>query len=200
MQSHNQGERIVVKVGGSLYGLADLGARLRNWLASKDFEAVLIVPGGGALADAVRSLDTNHNLGEEAVHWLALRALTVAAHFLAALLPDARLVDHPDEWRCGELAVLDPFAFARRDQGKMGELPHCWSVTSDSIAAHVAHVATAKRLVLLKSVTIPVGMDWKEAARRGWVDAYFADAVGAGLAVETINLRNYQPEAQARAG
>jgi aspartokinase-like uncharacterized kinase len=188
MRAEHESPLIVVKVGGSLYPLPDLAARLRRYLASLETSSILLVPGGGALADAVRSLDGNHDLGEEKAHWLALRALTVAAHFLSALLPDSAIVDHPQQWEHGDLAVLDPYAFARRDQGKMGELPHCWSVTSDSIAARAAHVARAKHSVLLKSVTIPAGMDWRDAARNGWVDDYFAEAVGE-LEVKTVNLR-----------
>ncbi len=182
-------DRLVAKVGGSLYDLPDLGDRLRRWLGSLDTTSVLLVPGGGALADAIRQLDAVHRLGEEAGHWLALHTLAVAARFLLRLLPEAILVGHPDEWPGDRLAVLDPYAFALADEGKPGALPFSWSVTSDSIAARAARVAGVRRLVLLKSVDIPPGTDWREAAARGWVDAYFAEAVGEELAVTAVNLR-----------
>jgi aspartokinase-like uncharacterized kinase len=181
--------KVVVKVGGSLYDLPDLESRLRRFLASLETKTVLLVPGGGALADAVRKLDGNHFLGEEVAHWLGLRALNVAAHFLSVLLRGSRIVEHPKQWKHGSLTVLDPYAFARLDRGRAGELPHCWSVTSDSIAARAARVAGAQRLILLKSVTIPPGMDWREVAQRGWVDAYFAEAIG-GLMIGAGNLRD----------
>jgi hypothetical protein len=38
-------------------------------------------------------------------------------------------------------------------------------------------------------VDIPPGADWREAAARGWVDGYFAEAVGHDLAVTIVNLR-----------
>src|SRR5262249_50947889 len=81
--------KVVVKVGGSLYDLPGLGARLRAWLERLPSREVLLVPGGGPAADVVRDLDRLHRLGEEAAHWLALRALSVNARFLAALLPGA---------------------------------------------------------------------------------------------------------------
>ena len=183
--------KVVVKVGGSLYDLPDLESRLRRFLASLETKAVLLVPGGGALADAVRKLDCNHFLGEEVAHWLALRALTVAAHFVSALLPGPPIVEHPEQWKHGSLTVLDPYAFARLDQGRAGDLPHCWNVTSDSFAARAARLAGAQRLMLLKSVTIPPGLDWRAAASRGWVDAYFPEAVG-DLRVQSVNLRDFQ--------
>ena len=191
MPSADKSNCVIVKVGGSLYDLPDLRSRLGRFLASLESSSVLIVPGGGALADAVRNIDECQELGEEAAHWLALRTLTVAAHFVSALLPGSAIVDHPKEWQPGSLAVLDPYAFARCDQGRAGELPHCWSVTSDSIAARVAHVANVRRLVLLKSLKIPPGSAWTEAARRGWVDAHFPEAVG-NLRVQTVDLQALQ--------
>ena len=189
--SSNADRSLVVKVSGSLYDLPDLGARLRCWLAAQAARSVLLVPGGGALADAVRELDATHGLGEEAAHWLALRALTVAAQFLADLLPSSVIVSHPDEWRHDTVAVLDAHAFAVADEGRAGALPHGWAVTSDSVAARVAKVAQVRRLVLLKSVTIPKIVDWHEAAMRGWVDEFFAAAVIDELQVQTVNLRKY---------
>jgi aspartokinase-like uncharacterized kinase len=189
MPSDDNPSRVVVKVGGSLYDLPDLGSRLTRWLTSLKTSSVLIVPGGGALANVTRDLDARHRLGEEKAHWLALRELSVAAHFLAALLPESVIVDHPHQWERGTMAVLDPHAFACWDQGRAGELPHYWDVTSDSFAARAARVANVRRLVLLKSVTIPPGMAWDEAARRGWVDAYFWEAIEE-LGVETVNLRD----------
>jgi aspartokinase-like uncharacterized kinase len=179
---------LVVKVGGSLFDLPDLGPRLRGWLATRAASDVLLVPGGGAAADVVRDLDRCHALGEEKAHWLALRALTLTAHFLAELLPGASVLADPRE--TAGLAILDAHAFARADEGRPGCLPHSWDVTSDSVAARAAVVAGAGRLILLKSVTLPDGADWTEAARRGIVDPAFPGVVcRAGLLVEALNWR-----------
>src|SRR5262249_34902973 len=76
---------VVVKVGGSLYDWPDLAGRLQDWLGQPSERRVLLVPGGGVTADVVRDLDQRHALGEERAHWLALHALALNAHFLAAL-------------------------------------------------------------------------------------------------------------------
>ena len=76
----------VVKVGGSLYDLPDLGPRLRAWLKQAPAADFLIVPGGGPTADVIRDLDRIHRLGEEKAHSLALAALRLNAWFLATLL------------------------------------------------------------------------------------------------------------------
>jgi aspartokinase-like uncharacterized kinase len=190
MRSAETGSSIVVKVGGSLYDLPDLGSRLRRWLAAQGTDSMLMVPGGGALAEAVRELDSTHGLGAEIAHWLALRALTVNAHFLATLLPGALVVGHPEEWKRDTTAVLDSHAFAVADEGRAGALPHSWAVTSDSIAARVACVSGVRRLILLKSVVIPHDVDWREAARRGWVDEYFPLLVDGTLEVQPVNFKS----------
>jgi aspartokinase-like uncharacterized kinase len=174
----------VVKIGGSLYDLPDLGSRLGKWLASLGTREVLLVPGGGPAADVVRNLDQTHCLGEEAAHWLALQALSLNARFLATLLAadtNPAVIGDPKWchplWQGGRLPILDAHSFARMDEGRAGCLPHHWSVTSDSVAARVAVVAGADRIVLLKSITLPDGIGWTEAGRRGFVDAYFAAAL-----------------------
>ncbi|AMV29046.1 hypothetical protein VT84_31920 [Gemmata sp. SH-PL17] len=73
---------IVVKVGGSLFDSPALGPALRTFIESLKPADVLLVPGGGPVADAVRELDRTHKLGEEAAHWLALQALSVTKAFL----------------------------------------------------------------------------------------------------------------------
>jgi 5-(aminomethyl)-3-furanmethanol phosphate kinase len=175
----------VAKVGGSLYDLPDLRDRLQAWI-SGFAGRVLLVPGGGATADVVRHMDRVHRLGEEAGHWLALRTLTVNAHFLARLL-GTRVVGSPGD---ENVAVLDPHAYCLADEARAGALPHSWWATSDAVAARVAEVTPAD-LVLLKSANLPPGMSWSEAATAGLVDETFDSVVRrAGLRVTWVNLRS----------
>jgi aspartokinase-like uncharacterized kinase len=139
----------------------------------------MLVPGGGAVVDVVRELDRVHGLGEEVSHWLAVWALGVTAEFLThAVARDPRVT------------VLDCYQFVVEDESRPGALPHSWDVTSDSIAARAAVVYEAEHLVLLKSVDVPPGTRWDEAAARGWVDPHFPK-IAAELAclVEVVNFR-----------
>lgn len=187
---------MVAKVGGSLFDIPDLGARLERWLHGLPFRETVLIPGGGAAAEVVRQLDRCHALGEERSHWLALQALELNAHFLAAIVADSciarDLAECADVCSRGRIPILDPLAFARADEGRPGALPHSWSVSSDSVAARVAARSGAKWLVLLKSIAIPAGIDWAEAGRRGLVDPYFVEAIPAWLAVSAINFRTWQ--------
>jgi aspartokinase-like uncharacterized kinase len=186
----------VVKVGGSLYDLPDLGQRLQAWLAGRKDGTVLIVPGGGPAADVVRDLDRLHGLGEERAHWLALRALSLNAHFLASLLPGAWVAESECAWEnvrdSGRPAILDAYRFAQADEGRPGSLPHTWSATSDSLAARVAIVTGARSLVLLKSTPISPNSSWEEASRLALVDPLFARLVHAArdLQVSALDFRS----------
>jgi aspartokinase-like uncharacterized kinase len=183
-----------VKVGGSLRGWPGLGPRLRVWLAEEPAPRLLLVPGGGPATDVVRGYDGTHGLGEEVAHWLALRALALNAHALAKLVPGSEVVavDGPGVWQAGtwRVGVVDAFATLeadeRRDPGRA--LPHTWDAASDTVAARVARVAGATRLVLLKSADAP-SPDWAECARRGFVDPLFPGELPPGLDARAVNLR-----------
>ncbi len=179
----------VVKVGGSLFDLPDLGPRLRSWLGST---RTVLVPGGGPTAEAVRTLDTVHRLGEEAAHWLALQALSVNAHVLARLLPEAPVRSClPPAAEPGAWFILDALPFLQDDDRLPGHLPHTWEVTSDSLAVRVAIRAGATDLVLLKSVSWPAVDDWAAATRARIVDGFFVEALRSApeLRVQVVNFR-----------
>jgi hypothetical protein len=113
-------------------------------------------------------------------------------------VPGAIVVTGPlacaGHWSRGSIPVLDPLTFAAADELRYGRLPHSWEVTSDSIAARVAVVAEARRLILLKSSTCPEPMDWSKASRDGFVDVYFHRVIaGTTVQVEAVNLRAWQP-------
>jgi 5-(aminomethyl)-3-furanmethanol phosphate kinase len=177
----------LIKVGGSLFDLPDLSARLRNLIRGLSSSRIILFPGGGPSADVVRALDRIHKLGEASSHWLALRALSVNAYFLQALLPEFEVSRWPE---VGARSILDPFVFARADEQNVGHLPTTWQVTSDSLAARAAIVFGAREMVLLKSMPMNEDMTWFEAARVGLVDAYFPTVVGS-LQVRVVNVRAF---------
>ena len=52
----------------------------------------------------------------------------------------------------------------------------------------------ARRLILLKSVTVPAALSWEEAARQGVVDPYFPRVLrdAPQLEVRVVNFRAVQ--------
>lgn len=184
---------IVVKVGGSLLRWDGLKPRLSGFLDSIDRRHVLIA-GGGPVADAVRGLDAVHGLGEATSHRLALRAMDVTAHALAALVDRARVVEEmagiADAWSLGLRPVLAPRRFLEEvDEPGADPLPLTWATTSDSIAARVAAHLGAGRLVLLKSDSTGAKTR-REAAEMGHVDPVFPVASRGVGRVESVDLRD----------
>jgi len=83
----------VVKVGGSL--LADatqLDAVLDVLAAASRERRLLVVPGGGPFADAVREVDRQVRLPDAAAHWMAVLAMDQYGHVLVARLRGSVLV------------------------------------------------------------------------------------------------------------
>lgn len=169
-------ELVVVKVGGSLFDHPALGPALRRWLAEQPPARYLFVPGGGALAETIRDYHRNHGVDQKTCHWMAIQTMSINARLLESLVPGAE--------------ALDAMRFCREDESRPGALPHDWRVTSDAIAARVAEVMNAKRLVLLKSVDLHETMNWLDASREGLVDAIFPEIVErSDLLVRWVHFR-----------
>lgn len=177
----------VIKVSGSLFDWPDLRFRLAEWLSQRSEERLLLVPGGGPATDAIRAYDRCHDLGEEKSHWLALRALTLNAWFLADLLA-APVVD-PMIGKWAGAALLDAFAFCQHDE-IAPHLPATWETTSDSVAAVAAIALKARELVLLKSCDTD-STEPQEWQRLGLVDSQIATLLRSApdLVVRFVNLR-----------
>ena len=137
-------EIVVVKVGGSLYDIPDLGRHLLAYLRTLRARRLLLVPGGGRTAHVIREFDRLHHLGEAAAHDLALRVMTLNAHFLRRLFHDVGervpIVATGSSELPG-IALLDAHAFCAADSGE-GSLLASWDATSDltgrSEATHAA--------------------------------------------------------------
>jgi aspartokinase-like uncharacterized kinase len=131
---------------------------------------LVVVPGGGPFADAVRVCDAELGLSSDAAHWMAILAMDLYGQILADQIRTAELVDEPgavSKVVCrGKVAVLAPYRWMRAAD----VLPHSWGVTSDSIAAFVAGALDAERLVLIKP-----------AVHGRAVDPYFNAALPVGL-------------------
>jgi aspartokinase-like uncharacterized kinase len=184
-------EMILLKVGGSLYDLPQLDRRLRGFITSLGRRGLLF-PGGGPTANAVRALDRAQQLGEEASHWLAIRALAVNAQFLHALLPELPVLEWPSAGECLGWAIVEPLSFALADEEHSDHLPHTWDVTSDALALRLAQAAGAEELVLLKSVSAPAGSDWQQLAECRLVDQHFPTLLtrSPALRVRVLNFRD----------
>lgn len=142
----------LLKAGGSLYYYPELPAVAAAWSKLAQKQRLLLLPGGGPFARQVRAADTRFHLSNSAAHWMAILGMDQYAYLLADFIPQAVLVRDlaaaGEACAAGRLAVLAPSALLLA----LDPLPHCWQITSDSIAAWLAGHADIRLLVLLKSV------------------------------------------------
>ncbi len=219
--------RVVVKLGGSLLERRDWPCLLTAWLKRQPRSSWLLICGGGQAVDKLRAADQAYSLGAETCHWQAIAQMGVNARAVAARFPQAvvstclRQANHllqslpfaqdelgtnapaPGKGGIPPLVFLDCEPFLRQETTWNGvaPLPHSWDVTSDSIAARVAHRVSAQELVLLKSslptlkAPLAVNGNWLAMlAATGYIDPYFPKAAR-GLRGQFVDLTSILPAA-----
>jgi (4-(4-[2-(gamma-L-glutamylamino)ethyl]phenoxymethyl)furan-2-yl)methanamine synthase len=177
---------LVVKIGGGLLAQGGSLDRVLSIVSSAARDRrLLVVPGGGPFADAVRAIDARVHLSDATAHWMALLAMDQYAHLIAERLPCSTLVtnvrDAERALNGGHVPVLAPSQWLR----EADPLPLSWDVTSDSIAAWIAGRVRARRVVLVKPAGASNAADV--------ADAYFARALTAG--VEAVSVAAWQLDA-----
>lgn len=125
---------IIVKIGGSLTR-SGLLIELLGDLSRR--RGLVLVPGGGALADQVRMLQPQMGLSDAAAHRMAILAMEQMAHAFLDLAPGLRPAGTPLDlasaaadatalWFPAVMALAAP------------DIPESWDVTSDSLALWLA--------------------------------------------------------------
>lgn len=175
---------VVVKLGGSLAAIP--GALEAASSAVVDLarrHRVVVVPGGGAFADAVREMDRRLGLSDDAAHWMAILAMDQYGHLLAEQIERAVLVEEPGgigaAVGAGRVAVLAPYRWMR----SADVLPHTWEASSDSVAAFIAGALDAAHLVLVKPV---------DGEPQDMVDGCFTSVVPASLSWTAVGWRRFR--------
>lgn len=162
----------VVKVGGSLVADASRLHAVLAELADGSEGPVVIVPGGGPFAEAVRSAQASLGYSDALAHRLALDAMGRMAEVFSEIEPRLAIVRSVEAaggamgaclWDPAELRPGHP------------NIPESWDVTSDSLALWLATVLGAARCIVMKSAPCPAGATPGELAELGLVDRAFPD-------------------------
>jgi aspartokinase-like uncharacterized kinase len=149
IRHHSAKSPVVVKIGGGLLlagGLEGLRRACGDVAEQAGSGPVLVVPGGGPFADAVRAVDRTAQLGDRVAHRLALGAMDQLGTVLRELLPSIEPISSLRAPAGMGLLLAAP-AFT----GRAG-VPESWTVTSDSLAVLAAGAIGADHAILLKPV------------------------------------------------
>jgi 5-(aminomethyl)-3-furanmethanol phosphate kinase len=144
---------IIVKLGGSLA----FSQHLTAWLDALLLVAgrVVIVPGGGPFADAVRAAQSTIGFDDLSAHHMALLAMEQFGCALAGLRPSLSPAGSVAAIRAALRAGAVPVWAPTRMVLNANDVPSSWDVTSDSLAAWLAGALGAKLLLLVKSIERP---------------------------------------------
>jgi len=187
----------VVKLGGSLLGSPELPYWLETLIKISDGK-VVIVPGGGVFADAVREAQQRTNVSDAVAHELALIAMDQFGLLLAGINP--KLVTASSELEIAERGwqhraiVWLPSQMTLADDS----IPRNWQVTSDSLSVWLANKISAEQLILVKSQSLerystPSSVPVRALIEDGLIDSGFADFVsGAQYQTRIVNKADYQ--------
>jgi 5-(aminomethyl)-3-furanmethanol phosphate kinase len=163
---------VVVKLGGSVIRSGALTAWLDVIAGSP--EPLVVVPGGGALADEVRTCQTELGFGDTIAHRMALLAMDQLAWAVAGTRPSFNVGATEEELQRtldqGQVAVWAPYAaIAGRT-----DIENSWRLTSDSLALWLAARLAAPRCYLIKSIARKgTRLGAEGLAREGVVDEAF---------------------------
>ena len=169
---------IIVKLGGSL----GAGDDLKRWarIVARATWPVVVVPGGGAFADAVRAAQARHRFADAAAHRMAILAMHQTALMLLAMAPRFVAAESVAEmraaWAQGRVPVWLPLRMTDRD----ARIPANWTITSDGLAARLAERLGATAVCLVKSRCCERSASAEQLAADGVVDRQFAIIVARG--------------------
>jgi 5-(aminomethyl)-3-furanmethanol phosphate kinase len=161
----------VLKLGGSLATSGRLTGILDLVVATR--RNVVVVPGGGPFADAVRIAQPEFMITERLAHTLALLAMHQMGLVIASrhvrFTPCDTLADIAAALGAGQLPVWMPFALQSHDE----TLPNDWTTTSDALAARLAERMLGVPVALVKSCAVPPAVTLAQLTTSGITDATF---------------------------
>ena len=162
---------LVLKIGGSL--VAQGGAREVLDLVAGSPRQIVVVPGGGAYADAVRADQVTLGFSDAQAHRLAIFAMQRMALDFQEMQPKLLAVDSIEAmhraWAVGRIPVWLPWAMVEHE----ANIAQDWSLTSDGLAAWLAAQLGGAEVALIKSCAIPSGASLNSLVTAGITDTQF---------------------------
>jgi 5-(aminomethyl)-3-furanmethanol phosphate kinase len=174
----------VVKLGGSL-AFSDA---LKPWLDALHECAghVVVVPGGGPFADAVRGAQPKIGFDDRAAHHMALIAMEQYGRALVGLgnglILAGSIAAIRRAVRDGHVPVWAPARMALCAK----DIPSSWDMTSDSLAAWLAGKIGARCVLLVKQVDVSGPLQLQDLVARGVVDPLFPRFLAAAGAEASV--------------
>ncbi|MFX1589682.1 MAG: hypothetical protein ACFFC1_16150 [Promethearchaeota archaeon] len=144
----------IFKIGGKILDnskhLINTIAQLTQLFEDKIIKKIIIIPGGGNLANFVRKIYLEFKLDDELAHWIAIYSMNFNGLELQRKFPHLEIVEDfkflKNEKRI--FSIFLPFKYLKL----IDPLPYSWDVTSDSITLYCAYKLGLNDCFLIKDV------------------------------------------------
>ena len=133
----------VVKIGGSLFPVHAIEL-VKQLKGSKS----LVILGGGEFANLIREYDSQVNFSDETNHWTAIDCMDIIAKLVDDKVDSSKLAYSLDEADKISNDGLTPIFIVSEFLRSEDPFECSWDVTSDSIAAYIAHSLNANLLIV----------------------------------------------------
>jgi len=144
----------VFKIGGKILensnNIKSTFSQLAQLFEKEILQKIMVIPGGGSLANFVRSLDDALQIGDDLAHWSAIYSMNYNGIMLNRKYPNLESIEKLKTFQDAKqmFCIFLPYSFLREDD----TLPHNWDVTSDSIALYVANKLKLSQCFLIKNI------------------------------------------------
>ena len=142
------------KIGGKiledLENLDSTISQLEQLYNENLIEKIILIPGGGTLANFIRKVYRKLKFTEELAHWMGIVSMNYNGLELNKKFPKFEITE--DFTRLKKLdkslSIFLPYEFLKEND----KLPHSWDVTSDSISLFIANELGLNECFLIKDV------------------------------------------------
>ena len=152
-------QAIIVKIGGKIFedqeNLNSTITQLRELIKRNIVKNIIIIPGGGTIANFIRKNDATLNMGDDLAHWSAILAMHYNGLEISKKYSDIDyIIDFNllqnliNDNESKQILVFGPFNYLSKED----ILPHSWEVTSDSITLFLAYKLKLDVCYLIKDV------------------------------------------------
>ena len=135
----------VVKIGGSLF--PEHTEQLCETLVESN-EKIVLVNGGGQLANKLREYDEKYHYSDEVNHWNAITCMDIIGNCIADKNEHIQTVRSLEDIEKVHKQDGIPLLLCYDLLKRKNPLENSWNITSDSIACWLAHKINAKLLIL----------------------------------------------------
>jgi hypothetical protein len=145
---------VIIKIGGKiLENFEDLNSTISQLTQLYDkgcIQKIILIPGGGSLANFVRKMYIELKFTEELGHWMGVISMNYNGIELGKKFPELDVIEDINNLKKLDksLCIFLPYRFLK----EIDRLPHSWDVTSDSITLFLAKELEIPHCFLIKDI------------------------------------------------